>query len=367
MAIFPKNKILTLAAGCLISTVMMAAPVPEGEQKASGKQKTSSEQSASYTSARPEVEAFVKDLVKNEQFSRQELETVLSKAEKSDRVLELISRPAEKRLEWKDYRKIFMTDQRVNEGVDFWQTHAETLAKAEKEYGVPASIIVAIIGVETYYGRLTGGFKVLDALSTLSFDYPPRSKFFTQQLKEFLILVREQKLDPHELTGSYAGAMGIPQFIPSSYRAYAVDFTGDGQSNIWQQEEDAIASVGNYLKENGWKAGKPIASKARVQGTKYEQAIGKSVKPAKTLKQLETSGWKPVNVLPSAIRAAAMSFEGEKGTEYWLGMENFRVITTYNRSKLYAMAVHQLAKEVSTGYKTALQNKKTQATVANKS
>ncbi|MCW7554414.1 lytic murein transglycosylase B [Endozoicomonas gorgoniicola] len=366
MVIFSKNKILALTAGCLISTVMMAASVPEGEQKASGEQ-SPSEQKASYASTRPEVEAFIKDLVKNEQFSRKEVEALLGKAQKSERVLELISRPAEKRLEWKDYRKIFMTDQRVNEGVDFWLAHAETLAEAEKEYGVPAPIIVAIIGVETYYGRLTGGFKVLDALSTLSFDYPPRSTFFTRQLKEFLILVREQKLDPHELTGSYAGAMGIPQFMPSSYRAYAVDFTGDGQSNIWKQEEDAIGSVANYLKENGWRAGKPIASKAKVQGTKYEQAIGKTVRPAKTLKQLETAGWKPVSVLPSATKAVAMSFEGEKGTEYWLGMENFRVITTYNRSKLYAMAVHQLAKEVNTGYKTTVQKKKTEPTVANKS
>ena len=354
MAIFSKSKILALTAGCLISTMTMAAPVSEGEQKPVA---------SSYASARPEVEAFINDLVENEQFSRNELETILGKAQKSDRVLELISRPAERRLEWKDYRKIFMTDQRVSEGVDFWLAHAETLAKAEKEYGVPASIIVAIIGVETYYGRLTGGFKVLDALSTLSFDYPPRSTFFTRQLKEFLILVREQGLNPHELTGSYAGAMGIPQFMPSSYRAYAVDFTGDGQSNIWQQEEDAIGSVANYLKENGWRAGKPIASKAWVQGTQYEQAIGSTVRPVKTLKQLEQSGWKPVSVLPSATKAAPMRFEGEKGTEYWLGMENFRVITTYNRSRLYALAVYQLAGEVKTDYKTAVQ-KKSDATVA---
>lgn len=356
MAVFSKNKILALAAGCLISTMTIAAPVPQSEN-ASG-------QKASYASDRPEVEAFIEDLVKNEQFIRKDVEFVLGKAQKSERVLELISRPAEKRLEWKDYRKIFMTDQRISEGVDFWLAHGETLARAEKEYGVPASIIVAIIGVETYYGRLTGGFKVLDALSTLSFDYPPRSTFFTRQLKEFLILVREQGLNPYELTGSYAGAMGIPQFMPSSYRAYAVDFTGDGQSNIWQQEEDAIGSVANYLKENGWRAGKPVASKARVQGTQYERAIGSTVRPVKTLKQLEQSGWKPVNVLPSATKAAPMKFEGEKGTEYWLGMENFRVITTYNRSRLYALAVHQLAKEVNTGYKTAVQKNKTDATMA---
>lgn len=365
MAIFSKNKILALTTGCLISSLVMAAPVPESAKSAKSAEKI--ENQSAYASARPEVEAFINDLVENEQFSRAELETVLGKARKSDRVLELISRPAEKRLEWKDYRKIFMTDRRINEGVDFWMAHADTLAKAEKEYGVPASVIVSIIGVETYYGRQTGGFKVLDALSTLSFDYPPRSKFFSSELKAFLILAKEQRLDPHELTGSYAGAMGIPQFMPSSYRAYAVDFTGDGQSNIWQQEEDAIGSVANYLKANGWKAGKPVASKAKVQGTKYEQAVADSARPDKTLKQLERAGWTPVNVLPSATKVAPMKFEGDKGAEYWLGMENFRVITTYNRSRLYALAVHQLAKEVSTGYKTAVQKQKTEATVAGKS
>ncbi|WP_236631472.1 lytic murein transglycosylase B [Endozoicomonas numazuensis] len=302
----------------------------------------------------PEVKAFIDDLVKNEKFTRKELQSVLEKANKSDRVLELISRPAEKRLEWKDYRKIFMTQERVDRGVTFWDAHKKTLTSVEKDYGVPAHVIVAIIGVETYYGRQTGGFKVLDALSTLSFDYPPRSKFFTKQLKEFLILAREQKLDVSELTGSYAGAMGIPQFMPSSYRAYAVDYTGDGQSNIWKQEEDAIASVANYLRENGWKAGKPIVSKAKVTGTKYEKAVSDSVRPKKTLKQLEGSGWRPVAVLPEASKAAAIKLEGDKGPEYWLGMHNFYVITTYNRSKLYAMAVYQLARDVKSSYKTSV-------------
>ena len=358
MAIFSKTRILALT-GCLLSGMVMAAPVAENKMI----------EPKGYATARPEVEAFIKDLVKNEQFSRKELEKVLGKAQKSERVLELISRPAEKRLEWKDYRKIFMTPERIEQGVEFWLAHAETLTKAEKEYGVPASVIVAIIGVETYYGRLTGGFKVLDALSTLSFDYPPRSKFFTTQLKEFLILVREQKLDPYELTGSYAGAMGIPQFMPSSYRAYAVDFTGDGQSNIWQQEEDAIGSVANYLKRNGWKEGRPVASRAKVQGLpeQYEQVLSRSVRPEKTLRQLEKAGWHPVNVVPSATKASALRFEGVNGPEYWLGMENFRVITTYNRSRLYALAVHQLAKEVRSGYKTVVQKKKTAATVAGKS
>ena len=344
-----RAKILSaVISGCLLVGPAFGADVTAPEKKASD------------YAVQPEVKAFIDDLVNTEQFSRAELEAVIGQANKSDRVLELISRPAEKRLEWKDYRKIFMTQERVDRGVNFWNAHAETLGKVEKDYGVPSNVIVAIIGVETYYGRQTGGFRVLDALSTLSFDYPPRSKFFTKQLKEFLILTREQKLDASELTGSYAGAMGIPQFMPSSYRAYAVDYTGDGQSNIWQQEEDAIASVANYLKENGWRAGKPIASKAKVTGTKYEKAVSDSTRPQKTLKQLEGSGWRPVRVLPAASKAAALKLEGDKGPEYWLGMHNFYVITTYNRSKLYAMAVYQLARDVKSSYKTSvLKAKKT--------
>lgn len=335
-----------MAAGVLFSGCLLS-----GSVVAAGAEKTVDNQ-PDYA-LQPEVKAFIDDLVKNEQFSRKELQDILGKANKSERVLELISRPAEKRLEWKDYRKIFMTPERVDLGVDFWEAHEKTLSRVEKEYGVPADVIVAIIGVETYYGRQTGGFKVLDALSTLSFDYPPRSKFFTQQLKEFLILTREQELDASDLTGSYAGAMGIPQFMPSSYRAYAVDYTGDGQSNIWKHEEDAIASVANYLRENGWKAGKPIVSKAKVTGTKYEKAVSDSVRPQKTLKQLEGSGWHPEALLPETAKAAAFKLEGDKGPEYWLGMHNFYVITTYNRSKLYAMAVYQLASDVKTGYITS--------------
>ena len=330
----------------VLSSCLLAGPVFAAE--------TSKQQEQPDYASQKAVQAFIDDLVENEQFKRSELESIIGQAHRVDRVLELISRPAEKRLTWKGYRKIFMTQERIQKGIAFWKDHAETLAAVEKKYGVPANIIVAIIGVETYYGRQTGGFKVLDALSTLSFDYPPRSKFFTKELKNFLILAREQGLDVSELTGSYAGAMGIPQFMPSSYRAFAVDHTGDGQSNIWKQEDDAIASVANYLKENGWKANRPIVSRAKVHGVRYQDVVSNSVRPRKTLKQVEDAGWTPVSVVPDAARVAAMTLEGAKGTEYWLGMHNFYVITTYNRSKLYAMAVYQLARDVKSGYKTAV-------------
>ncbi len=299
---------------------------------------------------RPEVQEFIDELVSSEAFSRESLEAILGQAKKSERALELISRPAEGHLEWKDYRKIFITPERIEKGVVFWQENAEALSRAEKKYGVPARIIVAIIGVETYYGRQTGGFKVLDTLTTLGFDFPRREAFFRKELKNFLILVREQKLDATELTGSYAGAMGIPQFMPSSYRAYAVDATSDQQANIWKTNEDAIASVANYLKLHKWKEGRPVAVVAKVSGTKYEKVLSTGLKPDKKYLQVEKSGWKPVTPVPTGATVLPMKMKGGNGPEYWLGMDNFYVITRYNRSSMYALAVHQLAKAVKSSY-----------------
>ena len=307
---------------------------------------------------RADVDAFINELVKEEKFTRKELENIIGQAEKSERALALISRPAEGTLEWKDYRKIFMTPERVEKGVKFWQENADTLIRVEKEYGVPPQIIVAIIGVETYYGRQTGGFKVLDTLTTLGFDFPRRSEFFRKELKNLFILAREQNLDITELTGSYAGAMGIPQFMPSSYRAYAVDYTADKQANIWQTEEDAIASVANYLSRHGWKKDKPVASRAKVTGTNYEKVLSKGLKPDKKLSQAGKSGWSPFNVIPPSSKVLAMKMQGQDGPEYWLGMNNFYVVTRYNRSRMYALAVHQLARAVMSDYKKTVQKEK---------
>ncbi|OED45860.1 lytic murein transglycosylase B [Endozoicomonas sp. (ex Bugula neritina AB1)] len=307
---------------------------------------------------RPDVNAFIKELVEEEQFTRKELEAILGQAKKSDRALALINRPAEGTMEWKDYRKIFMTPERVQKGVKFWQGNADILANVEKEYGIPAQVIIAIIGVETYYGRQTGGFKVLDTLTTLGFDFPRRSKFFQKELKNLLILAREQKLDATELTGSYAGAMGIPQFMPSSYRAYAVDYTADQQANIWNTEADAIASVANYLSRHGWKKDQLVAEQARVTGAQYEAALSDGLKPDKRLNQVVKSGWKPVNEIPGSSKVLAMKLQGQDGPEYWLGMNNFYVITRYNRSRMYALAVHQLAKAVMSDYKKTIPEEK---------
>lgn len=314
----------------------------------------SQEQSSSDYLGRQDVNAFIDGLVSENVFSREELEQILGKAERSERALELISRPAEGTLEWKDYRKIFITPERVTKGVSFWEENAETLANVEKELGVPANIIVAIIGVETYYGRQTGGFKVLDALTTLGFDFPRRGEFFRKELKNFLILAREQNLDIDELTGSYAGAMGIPQFMPSSYRAYAIDYTGDQQANIWQCDEDAIASVANYLQRHGWKYGNGVVVKAQVSGIKHDKVLSSGLKPDKKFSLVQKAGWSVPRMAPKSSKVLAMKHEGSAGSEYWLGLHNFYVITRYNRSQMYALAVYQLATEVKASYNRSL-------------
>lgn len=186
----------------------------------------------------PQVAEFVSEMTRDYGFAGEQLMGLFRDVNRKQSILDAISRPAERVKQWKEYRPIFISDARIRRGVDFWNKHAEDLARAEKEYGVPAEIIVSIIGVETFFGRNTGSYRVMDALSTLGFDYPPRADFFRKELREFLLLAREQQVDPLSLTGSYAGAMGLPQFMPSSFRAYAVDFDGDGHINIWSDPTD---------------------------------------------------------------------------------------------------------------------------------
>ncbi|MDX1734377.1 MAG: lytic murein transglycosylase B, partial [Halioglobus sp.] len=209
--------------------------------------------------------AVVDELVAQEGFERDALLAVFAQAQKKDSILEAISRPAERVKPWHEYRDIFLTDKREREGVDFYAQHRETLQRAEREMGVPAEIIVAIIGVETSYGRITGRYRVLDALSTLAFDYPRRSEFFTRELKHYLILARDQGMDPTQLKGSYAGAMGYGQFMPSSYRSYAIDYDADGVVDIWNNPVDAIGSVANYFMRHGWRGGEPVVFAAQAR------------------------------------------------------------------------------------------------------
>ncbi|GIZ12392.1 lytic murein transglycosylase B [Pseudomonas sp. NCCP-436] len=291
----------------------------------------------------PQVAEFIDELTRDYGFASEQLQGLFAEVERKQAILDAISRPAEKVKPWKDYRPIFITDKRISQGVEFWSRNQAALEKAEAEYGVAPQFIVAIIGVETFYGGNTGSWRVMDALSTLAFDYPPRAPFFRKELREFLLLAREEQVDPLSLKGSYAGAMGLPQFMPSSFRAYAVDFDGDGRINIWSNPTDAIGSVASYFKRHGWQAGGQVASRAEVSGERVDEGLTQGLDPVKSVAELRELGWRSADVLADETPVTAFRLEGAEGDEYWFGLPNFFTITRYNRSVMYAMAVNQLA------------------------
>jgi len=290
------------------------------------------------------------EMVKAHGFEHQQVQHWFAQAEKKQSILDAIARPAEKTKPWKDYRKIFLTESRTRKGVEFWLRNRDALARAEQTYGVPAEVVVAIIGVETRYGHYTGRYRVIDALSTLAFDYPKRAKFFRKELAQFLLLAREQRQNPLGLKGSYAGAMGYGQFMPSSFRAYAVDFDNDNLADIWANPTDAIGSVANYFHHHGWQAGQPVVVRAQVQKNYDREVVNHSLKPRETLSSLLQKGFRPSADLSPDQLAAAIRLQGQQGVEFWLGLSNFYVITRYNHSRLYAMAVHQLSQEIKQAY-----------------
>ncbi|MFW2404863.1 MAG: lytic murein transglycosylase B [Gammaproteobacteria bacterium] len=297
---------------------------------------------------RDDVNAFVNELVDEYQFDRTWLESTLGDGETKQKILEAMSRPAEKTLAWHEYRKIFVTPKRIDAGVKFWKEHGDRLARISAETGVPPEIMAAIVGVETYYGRLTGGYRVLDALATLGFDYPPRAKFFRGELKEFFLLTRDEQLELKDVMGSYAGAMGPPQFIPSSYRAYAVDGDGDGRRDLLGNWDDILASVANYFVEHGWRAGEPVAVPGKVDDPQGFPPVGKNkLKLNETVESLAAKGVRFDTDLNSSAPTQLIGFDGDDGDEYWVGFKNFYVITRYNRSAMYAMAVYQLSAELA--------------------
>lgn len=269
----------------------------------------------------------------------------LQQAERLESVLKAISRPAEKTKTWADYRKIFLTEKRINQGKQFLVDNAELLEKAEKEFGVPKEIIGAIIGVETFYGKRQGSYRVLDSLSTLAFDYPKRSLFW-RELKHFFVMSQEQQVDPGEVKGSYAGAMGYGQFIPSSYRRYAVDYDKDGLKDLWHNKADAIGSVANYFKRHGWKKDQAVTQRVRVTGDKYQDAVNDRLKPKWNVSELKALGVTPTEDVADDASATLVKLMGENGAEFWLGNHNFYVITRYNHSRMYAMAVYQLSQAI---------------------
>lgn len=294
----------------------------------------------------PAAIQMIDELVETDGFSRGELELLLGQARRQESIIEAISRPAEKTRPWHEYRDIFVTASRARQGVAFHNRYADSLRRAEREYGVPAAMIVAVIGVETRYGRNMGSYRVIDALATLAFDYPPRSSFFSGELKHFLILSRQQGLPTTELKGSYAGAMGYGQFIPSSYRNFAIDFDGDGVADIWENPVDAIGSVANYFRHHGWRSGEAVASPARVETGYRKDLTNAGLKPELTVADFIAAKIIPTRELPAAALATAMEFEGASGMEHWLGLHNFYVITRYNHSAMYAMSVYHLSQDI---------------------
>ena len=276
------------------------------------------------------------------------LEEIFRGARRQQSILDAFARPAEAK-PWHAYRKIFVTPERVRGGAKFVAEHRPLLERVRERFGVPPEIVAAIIGVETFYGRYTGRYRVIDALSTLAFFSPRRGKFFRRELEEYLLFLREENRSAADLKGSYAGAIGIPQFIPSSYRAYAVDFDGDGRRDLSGSVEDAAGSVGAYLSRHGWRAGEPVAVPLTVGEPARADPLAGELRPELAWSELEAVGVRAGDGAPSPAPetpVALVRLDGAEGPEYWAGFRNFYVITRYNRSALYAMAVHQLAVEI---------------------
>lgn len=298
---------------------------------------------AALNTHRADVAGFIDEVAARDSISKRQLRKLLKAANSQPSIIDAMDRPAEKAKPWYQYRPIFLTEKRIREGTDFWLAHRQELDQASIKSGVAPEYLAAIVGVETYYGRLTGTYRVLDALATLSFDYPARAKFFRDELEQFILLTRERGLDPLTVKGSYAGAMGAPQFMPSNYRRYAVDADGDGRVDLWNNWSDVCASVGNYLKEHGWNAGEPVLSEAAVEADKVADLDGRKLILADTIESLKAKGVSFDNSLPPEAPALLIAADESDGVHWRVGYNNFYVITRYNHSALYAMAVYELA------------------------
>lgn len=271
------------------------------------------------------------------------LKDVLHQARKKTSIIKALNRPAEKRFSWEKYRTNLIDTKRIQNGNKFWNKHNKALLRAEEEFGVPAEIIVSIIGVETRYGKVTGSYRVIDALSTIAFDYPRRSAFFQNELKEFLLLTQEENIPFAQPKGSYAGAMGFGQFIPSSFRAYAIDYDKDGKRDIWKNPVDAIGSVANYFSKHHWKTGDDVILQAKLGGEIGKALYNNGLEPKLSFKEWQSHSVTPKVKVESAEKATLMKFIYDKKDQYWFGLHNFYVITRYNRSRYYAMVVYQLS------------------------
>jgi membrane-bound lytic murein transglycosylase B len=296
---------------------------------------------------RPDVRGFIAEMSRKHGFSTAELTSAFDQAGIHPSILDAMAKPYEAK-PWHAYRKLFLTEKRINGGREFMARNAEALARAKARYGVAPEMVTAIIGVESAYGFKPGKYRLIDSLSTLAFDYPRRASYFRSELEQFLLLCREEGMDYLSPLGSYAGAMGMPQFMPSSYRKLAADGDGDGRRDIWKNPDDAIASVANYFAKNGWHAGEPIAVPARVAGDGYRDVVStKKPKAAYSLAQLASLGVTPEEPVRGNYKAGLVQLAGESGPDYWITFHNFSVIMRYNNSALYAMAAYELTRELA--------------------
>ena len=300
-----------------------------------------------YDFEHPKYEVIQKALVEEHNFSPEEIKLIIGQAEKQQKIIDSMNSPAEFTWTWERYRKLFIEPKRIKNGKLFIKNNFETLERAEAQFGVPKEVITAILGVETRYGKIMGTYRVLDALSTLSFDYPRRSNFFSQELINLLLLARENNLDIFKLKGSYAGAMGYGQFIPSSYRAYAVDFDNDGSVDLLNSVEDAIGSIGNYLFQHGWKSNYPIIWEVNDSFEGFDSNIVNNVRKKVNF---DSKTMSPINAIDFNFEGLntdvlLLSYETNKSTNYFVGTRNFIAITKYNVSHFYAKAVYDLAQE----------------------
>ncbi|MCC7258708.1 MAG: lytic murein transglycosylase B [Gammaproteobacteria bacterium] len=295
---------------------------------------------------RPEVQAYVNDLVKEHGLDADYLLAMLEGAETQQSILDAMARPAEKTRPWKDYRGIFLTPERIEAGSAFWKEQDARLTQVATRTGVPPEMLTGILGVETWFGTRAGRYRLLDSLATLAFDYPPRSGFFRGELTQLFLLARDEGLDVSQAVGSYAGAMGAPQFIPSSYRNFAVDGDGDGKRDLFNSWDDVLASIANYFVMHKWRPGEPVVTRATLARPTDRQPGDNGLAPDSTVAGLRKLGVRFTTDLGADAPAGLVVLQGEEGPEYWVAFHNFYVVTRYNRSTMYALAVYQLGQAI---------------------
>jgi len=293
-----------------------------------------------------EIDFFISNMVERHGFDAGALRELFSTLKAPPAIVKAISAPATAK-PWHEFRPLFVDQNRINGGIKFWNDNAKILTRARETYHIPEAIIVAIVGIETRFGKFVGSHRVVDALYTLGFELPGRTEFFRGEMEAFLLLSREQGWDPRSIKGSYAGAMGMPQFMPSSYRNYGVDFSGDGKVDLWSDPADVIASVANFLSSFGWKESEPVTVPARFNGIDAQPLLSLGMKPHSPIQTLKERGMVPLGQVDEQLIASVFTLDLIDGPEYWLGLNNFHTILHYNRSRNYAMSVYQLALEIA--------------------